>query len=161
VEILPLLAEHWAAVSRIYEAGVATRNATFEEHVPSWEEWDRDHLDEHRFVASDDGNVVGWIAAVSVSDRCCYAGVVEHSVYVDPAHQNKGIAHELLDAFIMSTEAAGIWTIQSGVFPENVASLAVHERVGFRVVGVRSRIGKLDDVWRDVVAIERRSAEID
>jgi L-amino acid N-acyltransferase YncA len=155
--VRPMRADDGPAVLRIYEEGIATRNATFEAQAPSWREWDAAHLAEHRLVAETAGEVAGWIAATAVSDRCCYAGVVEHSVYVDPAHQRQGIARLLLDAFVASTEAAGIWTIQSGVFPENVASLAAHERAGFRVIGVRHRIGQLDGVWRDVVSLERRS----
>ena len=157
IRVEPLEAEHWPAVRRIYESGIATGNATFDERIPEWDQWNGAHLDEHRFVAVDGGEVVGWVAAVPVSDRCCYGGVVEHSVYVDPAHQGRGVARTLLGALIASTEAAGVWTIQSGVFPESRASLAVHERVGFRVVGVRRRIGELEGIWRDVVAIERRS----
>jgi L-amino acid N-acyltransferase YncA len=161
MEIVPLHETHWPAVRHIYEAGIATRNATFEEGAPDWETWNTAHLDEHRFVAIDGDDLLGWVAASPVSDRCCYSGVIEHSVYVDPDHQGEGVARALLTHFVASTEAAGIWTIQSGVFPENLASLAVHARVGFRVVGIRSRIGKLDGIWRDVVAIERRSALID
>jgi phosphinothricin acetyltransferase len=161
ITIEPLRPRHWPDVRRIYEAGIATGNATFETCAPDWEPWDAEHLDQHRFVAIDDGQVVGWVAAVPVSDRCAYAGVVEDSVYVDPDHHGRGIARLLLEELIASTEAAGIWTIQSGVFPENTASLAVHERVGFHIVGIRHRIGKLDGAWRDVVAIERRSPGID
>jgi L-amino acid N-acyltransferase YncA len=157
VTVRPMRADDGPAVLRIYEQGIATRNATFETGAPSWRDWDALHLAEHRHVAARGGQVVGWIAASPVSDRCCYAGVVEHSVYVDPAHQRQGIARLLIDAFVASTETAGIWTIQSGVFPENVASLAAHERAGFRVIGVRRRIGQLDGVWRDVISLERRS----
>lgn len=161
IDIEPLQAEHWPEVKVIYELGIATGEATFEERAPGWEQWNAEHLDQHRFVAVDHGQVVGWVAAIPVSDRCCYAGVVEHSVYVDPAHQGRGVASALLEALIASTEAAGVWTIQSGIFPENIASFAVHQRVGFRVVGTRQRLGKLQGIWRDVVAIERRSTTVD
>lgn len=115
----------------------------------------------HRFVALDaDGWVLGWVAAGGVSDRCAYAGVVEHSVYVDPAARGRGVASALLKALVDSTERAGIWTIQAGIFPENTASLAVHERAGFRVIGIRERIGRRRGVWRDVVLVERRSPAI-
>ena len=156
--VVPMTAEHWPDVARIYAAGIASGDATFETEVPDWAVWDRGHLPGHRFVSLDAaGRITGWVAAVPVSDRCVYAGVVEHSVYVDPAYQGQGVGRLLLETLIASTEAAGIWTIQSGIFPENVASLAVHERVGFRVVGTRERLGRIGGRWRDVVLLERRS----
>jgi L-amino acid N-acyltransferase YncA len=134
--------EHWPAVRDIYEAGIATGNATFETTAPDWSTWDSAHLTAHRLVALDDNAaVLGWTAVTSVSARCVYAGVVEHSVYVHPAHQGTGVGQQLLLALIASTEAAGIWTIQTGIFPENTASLAAHERVGFRVVGAARTAG--------------------
>lgn len=151
---------HWPRVSEIYAAGIAGGDATFETAVPSWDAWDAAKLPGHRLVAVDDAGVVGWVAVGAVSSRCVYAGVVEHSVYVDPAASGRGIGRALLTALIASTEAAGIWTIQSGVFPENRASLAVHEAVGFRRVGVQERVGQHHGVWRDVVLIERRSPTI-
>ena len=143
----------------IFGEGIATGNATFETEVPSWERWDAAHLPRHRLVAVAVAGaaVLGWTAVCKVSDRCTYEGVVEHSVYVDPAARGRGIGRLLLEALIASTEAAGIWTIQSGVFPENEASLVLHRAAGFRVVGVRQRPGKLRDRWRDVVLLERRS----
>ncbi|MGR8010491.1 N-acetyltransferase family protein [Streptomyces hypolithicus] len=118
-------------------------------------------LPEHRFVAlGRDGEVLGWAAASAVSDRCAYAGVVEHSVYVHPRARGRGVASSLLCALIESTEADGIWTIQAGIFPENAASLAVHQRAGFRVIGVRERVGRHRGQWRDVVLVERRSDAI-
>ncbi|HEY7175299.1 MAG TPA: GNAT family N-acetyltransferase [Micromonosporaceae bacterium] len=153
-----MTAEHAAAVIEIYAAGVAEGNATFETEPPTWDRFSASHLDEHRFVAVDDaGYVVGWTACVSVSDRCVYAGVVEHSVYVDPGARRAGVGRLLLDALIASTEQAGIWTIQSGLFPENTGSLALHTAAGFRIVGTRERVGQHHGVWRDVVLIERRS----
>ncbi|MFL6100473.1 MAG: GNAT family N-acetyltransferase [Actinomycetales bacterium] len=162
VVVEPLREAHWADVARIFAAGIAGGDATFETTVPSWTTWDADHLAAHRYVATDGtGTVTGWVAAVPVSGRCVYAGVVEHSVYVDPARQGNGIGRRLLETLVASTEAAGIWTIQSGVFPENVASLALHERLGFRVVGTRERLGRsADGRWRDVVLLERRSPAI-
>src|SRR6266536_3209126 len=152
-------------VLSIYTAGLDTGEASFETAGPSWEGFDRARLRLHRHVSVETGpgRLLGWVAAVPVSDRCVYAGVVEHSVYVDPAAWGRGVGAALLAALIGSTEAAGIWTIQSGVFPENVASLRLHERAGFRVVGVRRRVGRHvrpdgSTRWRDVLLIERRSA---
>lgn len=155
-----LTAAHWPRVSAIYAAGIEGGDATFETAVPTWEAWDAAKLPEHRFVAIEDAGVVGWVAVSAVSSRCVYAGVVEHSVYVDPAASGRGVGRALLSALIASTEAAGIWTIQSGVFPENRASLALHEALGFRRVGVQERVGQHHGVWRDVVLIERRSARV-
>ncbi|HEY2795351.1 MAG TPA: GNAT family N-acetyltransferase [Micromonosporaceae bacterium] len=158
IQIRPMTPEHARAVIAIYAAGIAEGNATFETAAPNWETFDRVRADAHRFVAvTADGTVLGWAACVPVSDRCVYAGVVEHSVYVDPDARGLGVGRQLLDALIASTEAAGIWTIQSGVFPENTASLALHAAAGFRVVGTRQRIGQHHGTWRDVTLIERRS----
>ncbi|GJF25163.1 N-acetyltransferase [Streptomyces sp. HO565] len=153
-----MAAEHAQQVLEIYRLGIHEGNATFETTPPGWEEFDTAKLPEHRYVALDaTGRVLGWVAAVPVSDRCAYAGVVEHSVYVHPGARGHGIGAALLRELIRSTEAAGIWTIQSGVFPENTASLALHRKAGFRVVGTRERIGRHHGAWRDVVLIERRS----
>jgi L-amino acid N-acyltransferase YncA len=157
IEIRPLVAADWPDVARIYAAGIATGNATFETEPPSWEEWHSAHRDDLSFVAVS-GGVVGWVAATGVSDRCCYAGVVEHSVYVDADHQGLGIGRQLLDTLIAATEGQGIWTIQSGIFPENLASIALHFSSGFREVGRRERLGQLAGVWRDVLLLERRSS---
>ncbi len=161
MRIEPLRIEHWPDVGRIYAEGIATRNATFETEVPGWDAWDRAHLAEHRFVATEGEAVLGWAALVPVSERCVYGGVVENSVYVAASGQGRGIGTALLDALVESTEAAGIWTIQTGIFPENEASIRLHERVGFRVVGRRERLGKLDGVWRDVLLLERRSGVVE
>jgi L-amino acid N-acyltransferase YncA len=159
--IVPLVAEHGEPVLAIYQAGIDEGNATFETAAPSWEAFDAAKMPEHRFAALDEnGAVLGWVAATQVSDRCAYVGVVEHSVYVHPAARGQGVASALLKALIASTEAAGIWTIQSGIFPENEASLAVHRRAGFRVLGTRERIGRHHGQWRDVLLIERRSPAI-
>lgn len=158
--IEPFGREHWPDVARIYAEGIATGDATFETEVPSWERWDSGHLAEHRFVALRDGAVVGFAAVSKVSDRCVYGGVVENSVYVAEAARGAGVGRLLLERLIASTEEAGIWTIQSGIFPENEASLRLHERVGFRVVGRRSRLGQLHGAWRDVLLVERRTEVI-
>jgi L-amino acid N-acyltransferase YncA len=160
LEIRELREEDWPSVREIFEQGIATKNATFETEAPSWESWDRSQLDGHRYVAVEQERVVGWVAAHPVSSRPCYAGVVEHSVYVHDDWQGKGIGRALLERLFQSTEEAGIWTIQTGIFPENEASLALHEKCGFRVVGTQERLGKLDGVWRDVVVLERRSEAI-
>jgi phosphinothricin acetyltransferase len=160
MEIVALRPEHWDDVARIYADGIATGDATFETEPPSWERWDEQHLPSHRFVAVEDGRVLGWVAVSPVSGRCVYAGVVENSVYVSAEARGRGVGRALLEALVASTEAAGIWTIQTGVFPENAASLRVHEHAGFRVVGRRERIGQLDGVWRDVVFLERRSSAV-
>lgn len=159
--VAPMTADHAAQVLAIYQAGIDEGNATFETAAPTWQTFDAAKLAEHRFVALDrTDRVLGWIAASRVSDRCAYAGVVEHSVYVHPDARGLGVAHRLLRALITSTEEAGIWTIQSGVFPENTASLALHARTGFRVIGTRERIGRHHGVWRDVLLIERRSPSV-
>jgi L-amino acid N-acyltransferase YncA len=159
--IAALQPEHWPGVARVYAEGIATRNATFETEVPSWEAWDSSHLAEHRFVALRQGEVVGWAAVSPVSGRCCYSGVVENSVYVAEAARGQGVGKRLLEELISSTEAAGIWTIQAGMFPENQGSVRLHEAVGFEKVGTHKRLGKLDGVWRDVLLLERRSPRID
>jgi phosphinothricin acetyltransferase len=150
------------AVLAIYQAGLDGGQASFETAAPTWAEFDRTRLPEHRLVGADPGTgaLLGWTAVTPVSARCVYEGVVEHSVYVDPAAQGRGVGRALLLALIDSTEGAGIWTIQSGVFPENAASLALHAACGFRVVGTRERIGRHHGRWRDVVLLERRSRTV-
>ena len=128
--------------------------------MPAWEEWDRAHLPEPRLVAVG-GRVLGWAALSPVSDRCCYAGVAEDSVYVAPDAHGHGVGRALLEHLVRDAERAGIWTIQAGMFPENAASVALHRRCGFRVVGVRERLGRLDGRWRDVLLLERRSAVVE
>ena len=147
----------WPAVAAVYAEGIATGDATFETEVPGWQQWDAAHLPEHRLVAEIDGTVVGWTAVCPVSSRGVYAGVVEHSVYVAAAARGRGVGRRLLAALAESTERADIWTIQTGIFPENEPSLALHRTAGFRVLGVRERPGQLRGRWRDVVVLERRS----
>lgn len=157
VRIEPMTGAHADSVLAIYQAGIDEGDATFETRAPGWDEFTAARLPGHRFVAVANGRVAGWVAASAVSGRCVYAGVVEHSVYIHPAARGHGIGRRLLDTLIASTEAAGIWTIQSGIFPENTASLALHQAAGFRVVGTRERIGCHHGRWRDVVLVERRS----
>jgi L-amino acid N-acyltransferase YncA len=158
--IEPMTSAHADAVLAIYQAGIEEGNATFETRAPDWAAFSAARLPAHRFVAIMQGRVAGWVAASAVSGRCVYAGVVEHSVYVGPAARGRGIGRQLLDMLIASAEAAGIWTIQSGIFPENTASLALHQAAGFRVVGTRERIGRHHGWWRDVILIERRSRAV-
>ena len=164
VTIRPMRADDAIRVLAIYQAGLDTGEASFEITAPTWKAFDAGKRDDHRLVAADEsGTVVGWVALSPVSARPVYAGVVEHSVYVDPAVRGRGVGRALLDALVASTDAAGIWTIQSGIFPENTASRTVHERVGFRVVGVRERVGRhaaRGNRWRDVLFIERRSPAV-
>jgi phosphinothricin acetyltransferase len=157
MRIEPMTGTHADAVLAIYQAGIEEGNATFETCAPDWAAFSAARLPAHRFVATVAGQVAGWVAASAVSGRGVYAGVVEHSVYVHPAARGRGTGRRLLDTLIGSTEAAGIWTIQSGIFPENAASLALHQAAGFRVVGTRERIGQHHGRWRDVIFIERRS----
>jgi L-amino acid N-acyltransferase YncA len=157
VEIISLLPEHWDAVREIFLQGVSTNFATFETQAPTWEAWDRGHLSNLRSVLLQDGQLAGWVALSPVSGRCVYAGVTEVSLYVHEDFRVKGIGTLLLQRLIDESEQAGIWTLQSGIFPENAASIALHEKLGFRKVGYREKIGKLHGVWRDTILMERRS----
>jgi L-amino acid N-acyltransferase YncA len=157
VEIHTLRADDWPAVAEIWSAGIATGNATFETEVPSWDEFERTRLPGHRLVAVEGDEVVGWAALTPTSSRECYAGVAENSVYVASGARGQGVGLALLGALVAGAEKAGIWTIQTSVFPENEASLALHLRVGFRVVGRRERIAQLGGLWRDTLLLERRS----
>jgi len=156
LEIRPLLRSDWPAVEAIYAEGIVTRNATFETSTPSFDEFDASRHGDHRFVAVDDGRVVGWAALMPVSARDCYRGVAEHSVYVTEAARGRGVGRALMEQLVASARAGGIWTIQTSVFPENEATVALHERLGFRVVGRRERIAQLDGVWRDTLLLELR-----
>jgi len=170
-ELAPLTAAHWPGVRAVYAEGIATGMATFEAEPPSWEGFDAGRLPEHRWVALDGDQVLGWVAVSPVSARTVYAGVVEHSVYVAAAARGRGVGRLLLERLVASTEAAGIWTIQSGIFPENTASLRLHAALGFRTVGTRERVGRMPAAsagvvgayaghWRDVVLLERRSSVV-
>lgn len=157
--IAPMEAEHWEAVRAIYLEGIATGNATFQTEAPEWAAWDAAHHAHSRLVALDGGQVAGWAALSPVSARPVYAGVAEVSVYVGAAYRGRGVGRALLAALIGSSEAHGVWTLQAGIFPENTASVALHERCGFRVVGRRERLGRLHGTWRDVLLLERRSSD--
>ena len=150
------------AVLGIYQAGLDTGQASFEIRAPDWAAFDAARLADHRYVARDPGagEVLGWVAVSAVSGRRVYAGVVEHSVYVGPGARGRGVGTALLRALIRSTEQAGIWTIESGIFPENAASLRLHRSAGFRVVGTRERLGRHHGRWRNVILLERRSPAV-
>lgn len=156
--IAPMTAADADAVILIYAEGIAAGNATFQTEPPAWADWDAGHLASPRLVAREpSGNILGWCALSPVSRRAVYAGVVEESVYVAADARGRGVGRALLEAMVRESEAAGVWTLQAGVFPENAASLALHESCGFRIVGERERIGRHHGVWRDVVLMERRS----
>lgn len=160
-QIRPLLPSDWPAVRRIYAEGIATGNATFEQTQPDWDEWDAGKLAHPRLVAELGGVVVGWAALSPISKRYVYRGVTEVSVYVAASARGQGAGRALLTALVQQSEAAGIWTLQAGIFPENVASVHLHEQAGFRVVGRREKIGQMHGVWRDVLLMERRSRVVE
>ena len=151
-----MLASDWTAVAAIYAEGIATRTATFETKPPDYDAFDASYHAEHRLVALANGRVVGWAALAPTSSRACYAGVAENSVYVTASGRGRGIGRALMEALLASAAGGGIWSIQAGMFPENAASLALHESLGFRVVGRFERIAQLDGVWRDTVLLELR-----
>jgi len=155
-----MTAVHGPAVLAVYQAGLDTRDASFETAAPAWDRWDGAHLPDHRFVGLDADEVIGWAACSPVSPRPVYRGVVEESVYVAPRARGRGVGRALLDALIASTEDDGIWTLETAIFPENVGSIALHEAVGFRVVGRRERIGRHHRRWRDTLLLERRSNRV-
>lgn len=147
----------WAAVKKIYEEGIATGNATFQQSAPQWEEWDNTHLPHSRIVAKDEDQVLGWAALTPVSGRCVYAGVAEVSVYVREGARGKGLGRQLLQRLIEESEQNKIWTLQASIFPENIESIKIHEACGFRIVGYREKIGSMNGTWRDTILMERRS----
>jgi L-amino acid N-acyltransferase YncA len=168
--IRSLAADDWPAVREIYREGIATGNATFETESPTWEKWNAGHREDCRLVAVEQSHgpdadsaakseLLGWAALSPVSSRRVYAGVAEVSVYVAAAARGRGVGKALLQALVNESEAKGIWTLQAGIFPENTASIALHKACGFREVGVRRRIGRLGDIWRDVLLLERRSSK--
>lgn len=157
IEITEMVRDDWENVKRIYLDGIATGNATFETATPTFEQWDHSHHTTCRFVALLDNEILGWVALSQVSSRCIYAGVAEVSVYVDPQAKGQGIGTALLKKLIEESERNGFWTLQSTILLENEASIQLHKKVGFRIVGTREKIGKLNGVWRDTVFLERRS----
>ncbi|MGG9961927.1 GNAT family N-acetyltransferase [Ferruginibacter sp. SUN106] len=158
MEIKTMLPEHWSSVKKIYEEGIATGNATFQTTAPEWEEWDASHVKNSRLIANENNKVLGWAALTAVSGRCVYAGVAEVSVYVADAARGKGIGKKLLQALIEESEKNNFWTLQAGIFPENISSIKIHEDCGFRIIGRREKIGKMENSWRDTLLLERRSS---
>ena len=164
MRIVPMTAEHGDAVLAIFSEGIATGHATFECTAPTWVEFDAAKLPNHRFVAEDDGDVLGWVAVSATSSRAVYRGVVENALYVTERARGRGVGRALLERLVESADAGDVWTIVAGIFPENTGSLALHESLGFRRVGVRERLGlmshgPLAGTWRDVVWLERRRPE--
>jgi len=153
----PLEKQDWHRVSEIYALGIMTGNATFQQDIPSWEEWDKNHLKTCRILVEKEKQIIGWAALSAVSSREVYQGVTEVSIYIDPLFSGQKVGFSLLHQLVLASEKQGIWTLQAGIFPENIASLKIHEQVGFRTIGKRENVGKLKGVWRDTVLMERRS----
>jgi len=155
-----MLAEDWASVAKIYQQGIETGNATFQKEPPAWEDWDKEHLKKCRIVATDGNTVVGWVALTPISGGCVFAGVAELSIYISNDYKGQKIGSQLLEKLILASEQENIWTLQAGIFPENLTSIAIHELAGFRKVGYREKISKMNGMWRDIVLLERRSQQI-
>ena len=160
IRIRAMTPDDWPDVRAIYEEGMATGDATFETVAPAWDAWDASHLPDCRLVAMDGSQIVGWAALSAASGRCVYAGVGEVSVYVAAIAREQGIGGGLLEALIAASEKSGLWTLQAGIFPENLSSVSLHQRYGFRFVGKRERLGQLHGRWRDVLLFERRSEKV-
>jgi L-amino acid N-acyltransferase YncA len=160
MEIIPIHKDHFPEIAEIYRQGLETGNATFETTLPTWEEWDKAKLKHSRLVAIIDNTVVGWAALSAVSDRCVYGGVAEVSIYISNDYQGKGIGKALMQKLIEESESNRIWTLQSGMFPENETTVALHKSAGFRMIGHREKVGKLGNTWRNTIMMERRSKTI-
>ena len=160
IAVSSMRASDWDEVRHIYAEGIATGNATMETAPPPWESWNEAHRPDCRLVARDGDRMLGWAALSRVSERCAYGGVAEVSVYVSQEARGRGVGRRLLEELVRASEEAGIWTLQAGIFPENAASLSIHQHCGFRVVGVREKLGKLGPAWRDVALLERRSERV-
>ncbi|NND16006.1 MAG: N-acetyltransferase [Eudoraea sp.] len=160
MKLRPMQPSDWREVARIYAEGMATGYATFEQEVPAYEHWDQNHLSNCRLVAEIEGQVQGWAALSAVSNRCVYGGVAEVSVYVAETARGLGVGKALMQELINQSEEAGLWTLQAGIFPENTASIILHKKMGFRKIGHRERVGKLDHEWKDNVLFERRSIKV-
>lgn len=154
-------ASDWSQVSAIYLSGIKTETATFQAEVPTWEDWNNNHSKSCRLVARLGNEILGWVALSPISSRCVYAGVAEVSIYIDARHRGQGVGTALLETIIKLSEESGFWTLQSGIIKENIASINLHKKCGFRVLGVRERLGKMSNgKWHDVVLMERRSKTV-
>ena len=160
MQIAKMTEAHWPAVKAIYESGIGTGQATFQTAAPEWEEWDKAHVQECRLVALEGNKIIGWAALTPVSGRCVYAGVGEVSVYIDGSARGKGVGKALLNELVHESELNNFWTLQAGIFPENIASIQIHKANGFRIIGSREKIGQMNGVWRDTLLLERRSTSI-
>jgi phosphinothricin acetyltransferase len=157
MDIITLLPKHWEDVKRIYEQGIKTGNSTFETEAPTWEEWDKKHHNICRFVSVENEIITGWAALIPTSTRKVYSGVMEVSIYIDENYRGKGMGKRLFNVLIKKSEENSIWSLLAVIFPENIASIKLHEQAGFRILGVREKMGQMDGVWRDNIMMERRS----
>ena len=157
INFRPMTAEDWTSVAEIYKQGIETGNATFQQEIPTWDDWNNGHIKSCRIIAEINNEIVGWAALIAVSGRCVYAGVTEVSVYIANKYRGQKIGTKLLDKLIIESENEKLWTLQAGIFPENFTSLKIHEELGFRKIGHREKIGKMNGIWRDTVLLERRS----
>jgi len=160
ISVRPMQPDDWSLVSQIYKEGIATGFATFEKSIPSYKSWNSAHMQSCRIVAIENKTILGWAALSPVSSRCVYGGVAEVSVYISEKHRGKGVGKLLIQSLIEKSESEGIWTLQSGIFPENEGSIRLHEKAGFRRIGKRERVGRLDGIWKDNVLFERRSKTV-
>jgi len=160
LSIREMVSKDWPQVKLIYEQGISTGFATFETKAPEWDQWNNSHLKFGRWIAESDNQVIGWVALSSVTDRCVYSGVAEVSVYVSADAKGRGVGHLLMQKVIADSESNGIWTLNAAMFPENSGSIRLHKKVGFREIGIREKIAKLDGKWRDNVVMERRSKTV-
>lgn len=160
MQISAITTNDYPAISEIYVDGISTGNATLETDAPSWEKWDSEHLASCRLIAKEDDVILGWAALSPVSGRCVYGGVAEVSIYIAESARGKGVGKQLFERLIEESEKNELWTLQSGILQENTASIKLHEKCGFRIVGVRERIGQRNGIWRNVVLMERRSSKV-
>ena len=157
IKIRPFVKSDFPSVKDIYQQGIDTGDATFQEQAKGYDDWNESLLPNCRLVAENNGQVIGWAALSSASNRCVYSGIAEVSVYVSSNSQGSGVGNSLLDALIKASEEEGIWTLQAGIFPENKASIHIHSKNGFKVLGIREKLGQMNGIWRDIVFMERRS----
>ncbi len=156
----PMKTADWNTVAEIYKQGIETGNATFQQEIPEWEVWDKGHLTSCRLVAMVEDEIIAWAALSPVSSRQVYSGVAEVSIYVNNMFRGQKVGTQLMKKLIEESENTGFWTLQAGIFPENESSLRIHASLGFRVIGYREKVGKMNDVWRDTILLERRSKRV-